>query len=130
MGKTIFISSHILSELGELCDQVGIIERGTLLFSGPVEGIYRQVRQERLIRVKIISDQEAAVTALQDYPGVGDAVAVEVNGQLEVGFSGDDAALAGLHAHLVNSGVALISFSEPVSDLEEVFLQVTKGEVA
>jgi len=131
MGKTLIVSSHILSELEEICDRVGIIEQGKLLFSGAVEDVYRQVGQERVLRIRIISDREEALAALQDYPGVGEVgEVVEANGQLEVEFSGDDWALAGLHAHLVNSGVALTHFSGAVGDLEEVFLQVTKGEVA
>lgn len=128
MGKTLIVSSHILSELGEICDQIGIIEQGKLLFSGSLGDVHRQLRRERLLRISVISEQEAAVAALREYRGVGDIA--EVDGQLEVDFTGDDKALAGLHAHLVNSDVAVTSFSEAVGDLEEVFLQITRGEVA
>jgi ABC-2 type transport system ATP-binding protein len=128
MGKTLIVSSHILSELGEICDQVGIIEQGKLLFSGSVGDVHRQLRRERLLRIRVISEQETAVAALREYRGVGDIA--EVKGQLEVDFTGDDKALAGLHAHLVNAGVAVTSFGEAVGDLEEVFLQITRGEVA
>lgn len=128
MGKTLIVSSHILSELEEICDQVGIIERGTLLFSGRVEDIYRQVGQGRLIRIKSISDRQEAMAALGGYPGVEDVT--EANGQLEVNFSGSEEAVAGLLSHLVNSGVAVTHFTRAVGDLEDVFLQVTKGEVA
>jgi ABC-2 type transport system ATP-binding protein len=127
MGKTIVVSSHILAELAELCDSVGIIEMGRLVISGPLDAITRQVRQGRTLRLKIISDQEEAEVVLRDQPGVGQIC--EANGFLEVEFLGDDEAVADLLGALVASGLRIISFSEVTSDLEEVFLRLTKGEV-
>jgi ABC-2 type transport system ATP-binding protein len=128
MGKTIVVSSHILMELAELCDSVGIIEKGRLVASGPLDDITRQVKQARTLRLKVISDQSQAEAVLRDQPGVGQVF--EVNGYLEVEFSGDDEATAGLLATLVANGVRVASFSEISGDLEEVFLRLTKGEVA
>ena len=128
MGKTIVVSSHILMELAELCDSVGIIEKGRLVASGRLDDITRQVKQERTLRLKVISDQSQAEAALRDQPGVGQIF--EVNGYLEVEFSGDDEAAAGLLATLVAHGIRIASFSEISGDLEEVFLRLTKGEVA
>jgi ABC-2 type transport system ATP-binding protein len=128
MGKTIVVSSHILMELAELCDSVGIIEKGRLVASGRLDDITRQVKQERTLRLKVISDQSQAEAALRDQPGVGQVF--EVNGYLEVEFSGDDEAAAGLLATLVAHGIRIASFSEISGDLEEVFLRLTKGEVA
>ncbi|RME48020.1 MAG: ABC transporter ATP-binding protein [Chloroflexi bacterium] len=127
MGKTIIVSSHILSELAEMCDQVGIIERGRLLISGSMDEVRRHLRHEKTIRLKVISDLEAARAALAAYPGVGQVF--EVNGGLEAGFVGDEEATAGLLAHLVHHGVKVTNFTEDVTDLEDVFLQITKGEV-
>jgi ABC-2 type transport system ATP-binding protein len=128
MGKTIVVSSHILMELAELCDSVGIIEKGRLVASGPLDDITRQVKQVRTLRLKIMSDLSQAQAVLRDQPGVGHVF--EVNGYLEVEFSGDDEATADLLATLVARDVRLASFSEVSSDLEEVFLRLTKGEVA
>ncbi len=127
MGKTVVVSSHILSELAELCDAVGIIERGRLVASGRLDEISRQVREGRTLRLKTLSDQEAAKAMLRDQPGVGEIY--EVNGCLEVEFLGDDEATARLLAVLVGRGVQVVSFSEVTSGLEEVFLRLTKGEV-
>jgi ABC-2 type transport system ATP-binding protein len=60
MGKTILVSSHILTELGELCDSIGIIERGRLVASGPLEEISLQIHQERSLRIKVLSDHSVA----------------------------------------------------------------------
>jgi len=128
MGKTIVVSSHILAELAELCDSVGIIEKGRLVASGPLAEISRHVRQGRTLRLKVLSDLNEAKVALRHQPGVGEVY--EVNGFLEVEFLGDDEATALLLASLVACGVKVVSFGEVSSDLEEVFLRLTKGEVA
>ncbi len=128
MGKTIVVSSHILMELAELCDSVGIIEKGRLVASGPLDEITRQVKQERTLRLKVISDLNQAKAVLSDQPGVGQIY--ESNGYLEVEFLGDDKAAADLLVNLVARGVRIISFSETSSDLEGVFLRLTTGEVA
>jgi ABC-2 type transport system ATP-binding protein len=128
MGKTIVVSSHILAELAELCDSVAILEKGHLVASGSLEDISRQARQGRTLRLKVLSDRSQAEAVLRDQPGVGDIY--EANGFLEVEFLGDDQETADLLATLVSRGVQLVSFSEISSDLEEVFLRLTKGEVA
>jgi ABC-2 type transport system ATP-binding protein len=128
MGKTIVLSSHILSELAELCDSVGIIERGRLIASGSLEEIRRRVRQDRTLQVRPLGDLEGAEQAIAGHPGVREVYAV--NGSLEVRFVGDDEAAAGLLEALVGRGVRIVSFSEVMSDLEEAFLKLTRGEVA
>jgi ABC-2 type transport system ATP-binding protein len=128
MGKTIVVSSHILMELSELCDSVGIIEKGRLVVSGRLEEITRQVQQERTLRLKVLSSQKEAAEILRDQPGVGQIY--EFDGHLEVEFMGEDEATASLLATLVACGVRVVSFTEVSSDLEEVFLRLTKGEVA
>jgi len=128
MGKTIVVSSHILMELGELCDSVGIIERGNLVASGPLGEISRRVRQGRTLRLKLISDPSYAVAVLRDQAGVGQIR--DHNGYLEVEFVGQDEATADLLATLVAHGVRVVSFNETSSDLEDVFLRLTTGEVA
>jgi ABC-2 type transport system ATP-binding protein len=128
MGKTIVVSSHILSELAELCDSVGIIERGRLIASGSLEEIRRQVRQGRTLRLRLLSDPDQAEQVARAQPGVGDVYAAEEG--LELQFAGNDAAAADLLAALIAGGVRVITFSEVMSDLEEAFLKLTKGEVA
>lgn len=132
MGKTIIVSSHILTELAELCDSVAIIEKGHLVASGSLDEISRQAQQGRMLRLKVVSDQHQAQTALsalsQDGHRVGQVY--ETNEFLEVEFLGDDEATANLLEALLANGIRVTSFSEVTSDLEEVFLRLTKGEVA
>jgi ABC-2 type transport system ATP-binding protein len=128
MGKTILVSSHILTELGELCDSIGIIERGHLVVSGPLDKISLQIHQERSLRIKILSERAQAKTILSNQPGVGQVF--DENGFLEVDFHGDEEAAASLLETLLQQGIRVSSFTEITSDLEEVFLKLTKGEVA
>ncbi|MBS1251373.1 MAG: putative ABC transporter ATP-binding protein YxlF [Anaerolineales bacterium] len=127
MGKTIIVSSHILSELAEMCDQVGIIEQGRLLVSGPMRDVRRHLRHERIIRLTVISDVEQARATLAKFKGIGEVF--EVNGGLQATFTGDAEATAGLLAYLIHHNVKVTNFTEDVTDLEDVFLQITKGEV-
>jgi ABC-2 type transport system ATP-binding protein len=128
MGKTILLSSHILTELAELCDSVGIIEKGRLVVSGSLDEIRQHALQSRTLRLKVLSEIEQAQSLLANQPGVGQVY--PVNGHLDVEFVGDEEAAADLLNALVSGGVRLASFSETISDLEEVFLRLTKGEVA
>ncbi len=127
MGKTIIISSHILAELAEMCHQVGIIEHGRLLYSGPPQQINSSPHQRQL-RLRTLAPVEAVETALKSCPGVTEFQPDESAGW-RVSFSGPDEALAGLLAHLVAHHIPVIHFSEESSDLEDVFLQITTGEV-
>jgi len=129
MGKTIIVSSHILSELAELCDWVGIIERGKLVASGSMEEINRLAQQGRTLRIQPLPGElDTLEEALRGQPGVGEIY--PLNGALEVAFTGDEEAVAALLASLVAAGVRITSFTEASSSLEETFLRLTKGEVA
>src|SRR6187200_407569 len=70
MGKTIIISSHILSELQTLCNRVAIIERGKLIYAGPVQGVRDQMQTGRVVWVKVSSDQAQAIDLLKTRPEV------------------------------------------------------------
>jgi ABC-2 type transport system ATP-binding protein len=126
MGKTIVVSSHILAELAELCDSVGIIERGRLVISGPLDEVRRRAAAGRMLHIKILSDRDAATAVLRDQPGVGQVHVV--NGEaLEVEFVGDEGATADLLQALLTHGVRVVTFSEITGNLEEVFLRLTEG---
>lgn len=133
MGKTIVLSSHILSELAELCDAVGIIEKGHLVASGPLEKLREQMAGGRTLHIKVLTDPEQAQQVLRGQPGVGQLRSGNGNGDtslLEADFAGGEAAAADLLEALLKNGVRVSSFSEEATDLEDVFLRLTKGEVA
>ncbi|RMG06295.1 MAG: ABC transporter ATP-binding protein [Planctomycetota bacterium] len=129
MGKTILISSHILSELRELCNKVGIIEKGKLLFSGPIEEILEQVRAHDVIQVQVREAPEQARQLLIDHDLVKRAEVLSEDGWLEVQI--DDAAEdhSFVPALLVEHRFRLLRVREQEIDLEDAFMKVTKGVV-
>src|SRR3989475_11793549 len=77
MGKTIIISSHILSELETLCNRVAIIEKGKLIYSGPVQGVRDQMAAGRVIWVRVTSDMDQAVALLKAHPEVSEVATLD-----------------------------------------------------
>jgi ABC-2 type transport system ATP-binding protein len=133
MGKTILVSSHILTELAELCDSIAIMERGKLIASGAMDDIRKNLGNNRTLSIRALSSRISAETILHNYPGVHDVHANSYSEdfeQLTVIFSGDDFAAADLLDALIQQGVRIASFSEVITGLEEAFLQLTTGEVA
>jgi ABC-2 type transport system ATP-binding protein len=138
MGKTILLSSHILTELAELCDSAAIMERGQLVVSGPLDEIRAQAAHRRL-RIHTLGDPAAALSLVQGFAGVQQAEAAPASengngaapaGVLEIAFTGDAEAAADLLEALVRQGVRVASFAEVTTDLEQAFLSLTKGEAA
>ena len=70
MGKTILISSHILTELADCCTSIGIIERGQLLLHGPIETVYRQIQRNRHIEVRFAGNLDEGVSLIRSDPKV------------------------------------------------------------
>ncbi|MEJ2757621.1 MAG: ABC transporter ATP-binding protein [Anaerolineales bacterium] len=128
MGKTIILSSHILHELAELCDYVGIIEKGSLVVSGNLGEIKQAALQQRTVRVSLLSELDSAAKLLSNYPGVGELIIN--NHAIEFPFLGTDEEKATLLTALISQGLMVTGFTESTSDLEQVFLRLTKGEVA
>ena len=136
LGKTIFFSTHILADVAEICTRVGILEAGKLVAVGELESLQQQIMPRRQIELTVLGASEAALELVNAYAGVVQAQPVEENGangsgrtRLRLEFSGDDLALSGLLAHLIQHGVAVMHFSEDRRDLEEVFLRATRGQV-
>jgi ABC-2 type transport system ATP-binding protein len=128
MGKTILISSHILTELADCCTSIGIIERGQLLMHGPIDEVYRRIRGNRLIQVTFTANMDKGLSILRGSPHCLD---VQVEDHLAtVEWSSDDASVAQVLSQLVAQGVGIRSFAEKDPTLEDVFMMVTKGLVS
>ena len=126
MGKTIIISSHILSELQTLCNRVCIIEKGKLIYSGPVQGVRDQMQQGRVVWARVSTDQLQAVELLRTRPEIGDVTTVD--GEIKITMANDDADHSIVASTLVLGGAKLTELREDEIGLEEVFMRVTKGE--
>lgn len=133
MGKTIFFSSHILSEVADICDSIGIIEAGNLIAFGDMTEMMRQLRAHRLMQVRFLGD----VTPVQEFLMRQTAVHSITTGTeaeipsdtVQFDFGGSDEELSQLLAKMISTGLKVVSFAEKTGDLEDVFLHVTKGVV-
>ena len=131
MGKTIFFSSHILSEVAEICTHIGIIEDGQLVAAGNIEEMQRRLRPHRTVSVRLLGDLVAAQDLLFGIDRVSNLQRpAETTDKLAFDFNGGDAELSAILATLVHKELQIISFSEETSDLEDVFMQVTQGIVS
>ena len=140
MGKTIFVSSHILSEIEEICTHIGIIEAGRLVAMGTLEEMRQRIHVQRVVEVGLAGrDSDELGRAIEEarawLAGRQDVVRVEPvtgNGddRLQVVFAGDDEALARLLSELVGAGFPVVAFREEAGDLEDVFMRLTKGVVS
>ena len=133
-GKSILISSHILTELGEMCDRVGIIEQGRLLATGTVAEILHGATQQapgqkpqNRVEVRVIGGAQALAQWLGQRPGYTELL---VNGEL-LTFSdtGTTEEQAQLLREMVQAGFAVVGFGVRTKSLEEVFMHVTRGAV-
>jgi ABC-2 type transport system ATP-binding protein len=126
LGKTIIISSHILSELQTLCNRVAIIEKGRLIYSGAVQGVRDQVSQGRVVWVRVSTEQSQAINLLRARKEIAEVSAAD--GELKVTLAGPDIEHSIVADILVHGGAKLLELREDEIGLEEVFMRVTRGE--
>ena len=125
MGKTIMVSSHILPELADICNKIGIIERGELIVNADVADVMRQVRQQTILRIDVAGDRAAAAKLLESH-AIVESVEVNSKGLRATLVTGDHdySVLARL---LVEAGHALTQLGEEEINLETAFMTLTKG---
>ncbi|EGA90343.1 ABC transporter ATP-binding protein [Planococcus donghaensis MPA1U2] len=127
MGKTILISSHILPELAEMCDSIGVIDNGKLIAQGSVADIQAQLQSEKVLRVKIIGDMQAVVSFFEMDPFVSQLVELQGKNTLQFFYRGSEEDQLQLLQRAIQQKLPILSFSEEETDLEDVFMAITKG---
>lgn len=127
-GKTIMVSSHILPELADICNKVGIIEKGELLFNGTVEALMEQIRQRRVLNVGVTGDPEPAARLLEQ-SNLVESVELR-DGQVRVTLRENVSDYSDLPTILIDAGYKLRLFQEEEINLETAFMALTKGITA
>ncbi|WP_035294525.1 ABC transporter ATP-binding protein [Clostridium sp. KNHs214] len=124
MGKTVIISSHILSELSEICTSIGIIDKGKIVAQGKVQDIMMKLESNRTIKMTVINKAEEAVVMLKEIPQVISVVRNENN--IEIAIKGGDEEIQNVLKKLVINDIPVISFGEENGKLEDIFMKVTE----
>lgn len=127
MGKTILISSHILPELAEMCDSIGVIDSGELIAHGSVQSIQEKLQSEKVIRVKIAGSLKDAAAFFENDPMVSQVAEIGERHIVQFLYKGNDEDQLVLLRKAVGAGLPVLAFSEEETDLEDVFMEITKG---
>ena len=130
MGKTIFVSSHILPELADFCNVVGIMERGHLVVAGRVHDIVQRLEGHAVIDVRWNGGPEIGQRALQVLAAHPHIKETRLEGtHLQIDWTGSHDDLPPVLQSLVQNGIPVATFAPRQADLEDVFMKVTKGFV-
>ena len=125
MGKTVIVSSHILPELADICNKIGIIDKGELKVSAAVTDVMNQVRDQTVLHVGVDNNIESAVAVLQQNDLV--STVEHGDGHLVVTLNNQTKEYSRLATDLINNGISLNLFQEEEVSLESAFMTLTKG---
>ncbi|MGL6227530.1 MAG: ABC transporter ATP-binding protein [Thermoguttaceae bacterium] len=133
-GKTIMVSSHILPELADVCNKVGIIERGELLVNADVAEVMRKVRDYIVLQIELVGDLDEAAKVLEQHSSVHSVERKEIRGHATLSVSVNKGTLVDdycdLPTLLIEHGFKIRSFKEDEINLETAFMTLTKGITA
>ncbi|NLY79292.1 MAG: ABC transporter ATP-binding protein [Lysinibacillus sp.] len=127
MGKTILISSHILPELAEMCDEIGVIDQGKLIAHGNVSEIQAQLQGDKHITIKVINEIDKTVAFLEEDPFVSSIEVLDGNEKVTFIFKGSPEDQVKLLRRAMEAGLPIYAMMEEEKDLEDVFMAITKG---
>ena len=130
MGKTIFISSHILSELAELCDSVTIIDRGAIKYSGAMDSLLEDRRPLVTYLVRLAAPPEHAATVLQAIPGVSNVEPVPGKPEFQVTMERTDTHAGGLLRGMLAQELIVVACTPSQRHLNQAFMDLTEGGVS
>lgn len=127
MGKTILISSHILPELAEMCDEIGVIDNGKLIAHGNVAAIQAQLQGEKRIVLKVTDQLDAVRAFLEEDPHISSIDVIENRLEIAFNYRGTNAEQVALLKKAMLTDLPIYALSEEEKDLEDVFMAITKG---
>ncbi|MGE7667754.1 ABC transporter ATP-binding protein [Ureibacillus composti] len=127
MGKTILISSHILPELAEMCDEIGVIDNGRLIAHGNVATIQAQLQGDKRIIVKVINQLERARSFFEEDPHISSIELIEERNEIAFSYRGKPEDQVKLLQKALLAEIPIYTLTEEEKDLEDVFMAITKG---
>lgn len=125
-GKTIIISSHILTELSGFCSHIALMNEGKIVLQGAVDEIQQKAFDSRKIRVSVLENCDQAVRLIKEFPDT--KIGTVQDNEITVEISAGESELAALNSHLVSKGIKVFSFGEEKIDLEDLFMKISDSE--
>ena len=125
-GKTIIISSHILTELSGFCSHIALMNEGNVVLHGAVDEIQRKVFDSRKIRISVLDNCDKAVHLIEEFSKT--KIETVRDNEITVEISAGESELAALNSHLVSKGIKVFSFGEEKTDLEDLFMKISDSE--
>jgi len=125
-GKTIIISSHILTELSGFCSHIALMNEGKIVLQGAVDEIQRKVFDSRKIRISVLDDCDKAVQLIEKFSNT--KIETVRDNEIIIEISASESELAALNSHLVSKGIKVFSFGEEKTDLEDLFMKISESE--
>jgi ABC-2 type transport system ATP-binding protein len=125
-GKTIIISSHILTELSGFCSHIAIMDEGNIVMYGAVDEIQQKITGARKVAVSVLEDRDRAVLLIKEFPNAK-IIAVQ-NKTITVEMNTPPTELAALNRHLVENSIKVVTFCEEKTDLEDLFMKISSSE--
>lgn len=126
-GKTVIVSSHILTELSDFCDSFGIMEKGELVKSGNIEDIELE-NLTKDIKIQVLSEIERAVSLIRELENTSEVLLYE--NIISFSFKGSLEELCEINSYLINNGIKVLSFFEKKKNIEDLFMQYSNNEVS
>jgi len=127
MGKTILISSHILPELAEMCDEIGVIDNGKLIAHGNVASIQAQLQGEKRIVIKVVERLPEIRAFLEEDPLISAIDVMDNRMEIAFNYRGTDRDQIMLLKKAMLADLPIYALTEEEKDLEDVFMAITKG---
>ncbi|MEK9200253.1 ATP-binding cassette domain-containing protein [Ureibacillus sp. 179-F W5.1 NHS] len=127
MGKTILISSHILPELAEMCDEIGVIDNGKLIAHGNVAAIQEQLQGDKRIIVKVLEQMERARDFFEEDPFISSIEVADSRNEISFNYRGKTEDQVKLLRKALLADIPIYTLTEEEKNLEDVFMAITKG---
>ncbi len=123
-GKTLIVSSHILTELDDFCSHIAIMNKGELVLHDEVKEIHRKLKGEHTLKLKVLNMFDKAKDTLKSNPSITSLSGAD--GIFSLGYSGDDKIIAKINADLVSNGIEVIHLQREQKNLEGLFMELTE----
>jgi ABC-2 type transport system ATP-binding protein len=124
-GKTVLISSHILTELDGFCTHIAVMDQGKLILFGSVREIQDRISKTKKIQISVLEDMDRAIELTKTFPEITLLSRQDHTFQVEMVCGRER--LAELNGYLMNQGVKVYGFSEISSNLEDLFMKISSG---